>query len=586
MEVYILNILTQSFKRQFQGRGWEFLLKVCSIVGINFVLVTIWTISVLEVPWLEILMLVIVTIFTGFAIACTIVFVRKVGQREHPIQTSSVRKKRYIKKKEIKGKFDTVLIASQILRALVKSMPVVGPGLEEISFGTYEKIESKEARLLLNFIVEHLGEEIKSLSEIALSEEDLKSRIDNLLRSQYETREIILREIKKSIDTTDKSVSDSIEDYLLDIAKDKKTTVPLGFDIFAIPITLNPGELKIDGILPFAKIPQRKILIHGKPACGKTTAVKRIFITANDNPELIPIELSAGDVGDISEVEKRTRRKLSLSYEKTFTVLENAGRFFYIFDGLNEYREIENLARDIYMLSNSFLHSKFLVTCRSHEYKSKAKAKLEGFYPFEIKDLSWTDQKKFFEGKVTNEAKRNILLTAFRENFLLQEVCSNQFIFLMAAELIPERKILPRISSEFYNLFLHRFLLTWEKSLEVEKKKKYLEEIAYRMSYSEVSKVRIDQEQVIDIIRDVGVTDAEAVLEELLHNGLLERKHGSVRFFQQTFQEFLLASYLVRKGIFPKELSRNQDGYLEYRGLEIRDVSECFYLELTGIKTI
>ena len=281
-----------------------------------------------------------------------------------------------MKKEEIRPKFDTNLIARQILRALVKSIPVAGSGLDELSFGTYEKIKSREAELSRNLILEHLGDEIKNLSETVLTEEDLESKISSLLQSQYETREIILSEIRKFIDAKDKTISDSIANYLSYISKETARTRPLGFDIFALPITLNPGNLKFDGIHTILKITHRKIVIHGKPACGKSTTVKRILITAMNHPEMIPIQLSAGDIGDLLKVQERTCTKLSLSSKGMFTTLENKGRFLYIFDGLNEYRDIETLSRDIYMLSDSLIHSKFLVTCRSHEYKSEAKPEL------------------------------------------------------------------------------------------------------------------------------------------------------------------------------------------------------------------
>ena len=164
------------------------------------------------------------------------------------------------------------------------------------------------------------------------------------------------------------------------------------------------------------------------------------------------------------------------------------------------------------------------------------------------------------------------------------EVCSNQFIFLMAVGLIPDEKIPPRISSEFYELFLRRFLVAWEKSPDLEDKRKFLEEIAYWMTYSRGSKATIQEDELKQTIKDIGITDGKKVLEELFHNGLLEKKDSSVKFFQETFQEFLLASWLIHKGIFPKDLTRNKKGYLQYKELEISEFSERFYLELSGIQ--
>ncbi len=493
-----------------------------------------------------------------------------------------------MKSDEGKRKFRGEFVASQILRALVKSIPVAGPGLEEIFFGSAEKVDARKRDESLRFILEHLSAEIEGISAAILTEEELDFRVRSLLRSKDDIRETLLGEVSKHIPDTDRPISDSISRYLRDIARETIGTIPADFDIFAIPIKLDPGNLQFEDVRTILRIRERRIVLHGKPASGKTTAVNRVLATAREQASLIPIRLGARDVSDLRSVQDATCAKLGLPSTAVYTRLEMDGRLLYLLDGLNEYPDVETLARDIYDLSDSLMHSRFLVTCRSHEYRAQAKAHLKGFKRFVIKDLSWDDQKNFILHKVKPKSKRERLLSAFRHQPLLRKACSNQFIFLMAVLVVPDQKIELRVTSDFYASFLRRFLGDWEKYADVERRKELLEEIAHAMSSSGETRVSIGEEQAENVAGAIDMDEGPQLLREMFRSGLLEKHEGGVKFFQQTFQEFLLASWMIRSGVFPKHLERKENGRLEHKQekWEMTELSERFYLELSGILTL
>jgi len=229
-----------------------------------------------------------------------------------------------------------------------------------------------------------------------------------------------------------------------------------------------------------------------------------------------------------------------------------------------------------------------LVTCRSYEYKTYIQHILTGFCPYRIKDLTLDDQKRFIERRINNELQKKKLLLAFEDHPDLQEVCTNQFTFLIAIDAVPRAEIPPRLSSDLYELFLQRFLGVWERIKDIKAKRIILEEIAHSMTYSKkVNKVLLDEEKVLEELVKAGVNDSKNALNDLFKHGLLESIQAKVEFFQESFQEFLVASWLIRKGVYPKYFTRDEKtGDLRYEGLEISKLTLQFYLELGGISDI
>jgi hypothetical protein len=156
----------------------------------------------------------------------------------------------------------------------------------------------------------------------------------------------------------------------------------------------------------------------------------------------------------------------------------------------------------------------------------------------------------------------------------------------MVLELILEKDFVPKTISDVYESFLPRFLRKWEKEPDhLDEKRRLLEYIAYRISLSTDIETLILERVILDYIKETEVPDGKEILKELYKNGLLEKKDESIKFFQQTFQEFLLASWMIEHKVFPIHLTRNQKNRLKYEQLEISEMAERFYLELSGIQS-
>jgi GTPase SAR1 family protein len=377
--------------------------------------------------------------------------------------------------------------------------------------------------------------------------------------------------------------SNHIDEYLASLTGKEDGKTVHGFDVHCLPITIKPGNIKFVGHVTLDDIRDRCIVIHGPPACGKTTLVKRIITTTTPESRYIPIEIPPSDHVDILVIRAIVGRLLKLKNESAFEKLENTGRLIFIFDGLNEIKPIRNTSRSLLSLAEQLESSRFLVTCRSHELK--AEANLYGFKEFEIQALSREDQIAFIKTKIADEQMRDSLQKTFEERDDLRSMCSNQFLFLMTVRLMGENRLFPEKISDFYSEFLSGFLIEWEKAKGVKRMRQVLEDIAYAMVQSSSSKTYLEETMIDELWNGERQVCTESEFTSLLKSGFVEKRGSAYRLFQETFQEYLLASWLVHHGIFPVHLKEVATGKWSYKDeFELSELVQRFYLELSGIR--
>jgi len=377
--------------------------------------------------------------------------------------------------------------------------------------------------------------------------------------------------------------SKHVDEYLASLTGKEDGKTVHGFDVHSLPITIKPGNIKFVGQVTLNDIRDRCIVIHGPPACGKTTIVKRILTTTTYQSRYIPIEIPPYDHIDIIVIRALVIKRLKLENENSFEQLENTERLFFIFDGLNEVKNIKSISRQLSSLSEQLESSHFLVTSRTHELRTEAN--LHGFKELEIQALSLEDQLAFIKAKIENEELRNKLLKIFEGKSYLRSMCSNQFLFFMAVRLFAENRLLPDKISDFYSEFLRVFLIGWEKMKGIERMKQVLENIAYAMIQSSSSKTYLKETKVDYLWNGEKPICSESEFTSLLKSGFIEKRGGAYRLFQETFQEYLLASWLVRHGKFPIHLKEIPSGKWTYEGeFELSQLALRFYLELSGIR--
>ncbi|GEM_PF-6037364 len=430
-----------------------------------------------------------------------------------------------------------------------------------------------------------LGEQ-EQLEQIRRFKETLPEEIfywpyANLDEFERLVRNHLTQYIKTQLDM---EVSRRVDIYLNSLSGKEEGKTVHGFDIHSLPITLKPGNIEFIGQETLLKIPERCFVIHGLPASGKTTIIKRILTSTNSKASYIPIEISPSDNIDILFAHALVKNLLKYKNENAFEHLENKGRFLFIYDGLNEAKNIYTTSRQLSSLAEQLESSHFLVTSRSYELR--AEASLDGFKEYQIQPLSFEDHINFIKKNINNDEElRNKLIEIFENQHYLKSMCSNQFIFIMAIRLLKENRLVPERISDFYKEFLHSFLLQWMKTKGTERMREVLEGIAYAMVRSSSSKTYLEEAIIDNLWNTTPQVCTSAEFEFLLKSGFIEKRGKFYRLFQETFQEYLLASWLVRHGIFPVHLKQIMPGKWSYRDeFELSELIQRFYLELSGIK--
>lgn len=357
----------------------------------------------------------------------------------------------------------------------------------------------------------------------------------------------------------------------------------IGADLFALQIRIEPAGINLETINDYARIADRNIALLGKPGSGKTTAVKRISATALGQYELIPVTLRRDWLTDSAAVSKKVCESIKIDYESSFRTLEASGRLLLVFDALDQVEQMDEKFGTIYDLAmGHFRHSHFLVTCREEEYRSISDR--QDFREQHIQDLDWNAMKSFFP-KMDNPKHRDSLRRTLKCDDTLREFCSNPFIFVMVARILRKHDSLPSQVHKIYDQFLRDFL-QWEQGrttavqLDYEVIRKSLEKVAWHIAMESPNRDDVPRESLLGKL-------SASVLDNLLIHGILEESAAGIKFFQQTFQEFLFASQLVSRKVLPIEFAPDKQGILRYRqNAYLSSRTLLFYKEMMGFDRI
>jgi hypothetical protein len=176
---------------------------------------------------------------------------------------------------------------------------------------------------------------------------------------------------------------------------------------------------------------------------------------------------------------------------------------------------------------------------------------------------------------------KNAVLKAFDREPTLRELCRNQLLFLLAVELIPSSKNLGLRRTDLYSEFILRYF-DWLDVRPLEKPPiiAFIAELAFEMRKSLKSGTLIRNHRMNELINEKAEFNGIHISRMLYRYGLAEKRGNYTRFFQETFQEYLCAYYLVSKGIRADDLQK-KDGRLFYKNVELTDVIGTFMAELT-----
>jgi hypothetical protein len=392
-----------------------------------------------------------------------------------------------------------------------------------------------------------------------------------------------------------KAIEEKVKEYLTMIEKKEikviKKKEPFQYSIFAIPIQFGDDKKSLDSIRPiikvFNRLNNRIILLHGNPACGKTTAINRILRTANKQKigtPIVPILLDDGLLVSRERVIEETLIQVGLSSSTLFYRLEADHRFLFIYDALNEPPGNANdFAVKIRNLQEKLPHSKFLITCRTFEYNSFVKSSLPPHNAFLIHELNATMQNWFIQNKINGLENQQKVIDALN-NEELRIICNNQFIFLMVVDLILFNNIIPKSVCDVYEKFLPKFLTEWEKEKDLESIMHVLKTIAHNMTMNNM--VEIPKPSLTNLLKHEDVANIDQIIDKLLKSGLIIILKNNLKFFQQTLLEYLFALFLIDNCHYPKRFTLSLSDLIYDNKLSFYGPAKRFYMELSGLKDL
>ena len=323
----------------------------------------------------------------------------------------------------------------------------------------------------------------------------------------------------------------------------------------SIDCTRNRNRQRDDKVMSSSKLwekEDRLVLLLGPPACGKTTYCRRL--RARPPKGMIPVTIGPNLPCTANEALKLLGDSADVHDEEFLRDLESEGNLIFIVDGIGEQgRKAQRIVKSLDQLAKELKHSRFLVTCRTGDWP-KDQLWLPEFVKWFILDLDQDGWNSFLDDQEPGLQER--MNNALKEQSALRELCSNQFLFLIAASVLakqegPSAKV-TRVG--LYDRFLDEFLAEWEKLTPIARAAvvRCLQDLAVEMRISGEVRTELSYDNTEDVLRrwllpNASQREVEKALGQLYSIGLLEESSGSIRFFQETFQEYLCAKWLTER---------------------------------------
>ncbi|WP_455711069.1 NACHT domain-containing protein [Streptomyces nodosus] len=344
------------------------------------------------------------------------------------------------------------------------------------------------------------------------------------------------------------------------------------------------------------------LTVLGSPGSGKTTLLehttltlasgKRRWVRARNAslPILLALREHVRDFapttagspaspgpGPLANLVRRSLTGVSLGPEPTgwFEDQLDKGRCVIMLDGLDEVSNADDRRRTIEWVERQIARypkNRWVLTSRPHGYGplrlSRAQVlEVRRFTPEQITNfvMGWYRAIEQLDNRGGREndanAKATDLLRRMREEPMLYDLGSNPLLLTMIANVHRYRGALPGTRSELYAEICQ--VLLWKRK-EAEglpiaagepsgaDKEEALQELAYVMMSERVSNISSDEamQWVRPSLSAAGFTvSANQFLAEISKCGLLvEREPGVYSFAHQTFQEYLAAAYIAKRG--------------------------------------
>lgn len=349
---------------------------------------------------------------------------------------------------------------------------------------------------------------------------------------------------------------------------------------------LQPDSLEIPQRLAGMEIIQQhpKLILLGKPGCGKTTFLRYLSIQCNQGriyADKVPIFVRLKDFAECTSNYSLLEYIASQFIGDEAIILKllekvlKYGRAFILLDGLDEVRDEHDrrVFRQVFEFFDRFYLNQFIITCR---VAAKCYT-IEDFTEVEIADFDGPQVTEFVENWFRTRSLRQAeqLLSAIHAQKTLREIARTPLLLTLLCLVFEDAGKLPSSDVEIYQESLEIFLRKWDEKRNVQRgsdnqllsmreTKELLKQIAFlTLKHNRYLIEQRELEQYIeDYIRqtpDATVNqrnlDSEAILKmiEAQYGLLVERAKGIYSFCHFGFHEFFAAQYLAGSiDSFPK----------------------------------
>jgi predicted NACHT family NTPase len=353
-------------------------------------------------------------------------------------------------------------------------------------------------------------------------------------------------------------------------------------------IGLGREQERVSGLEVLAK--NTNLMVVGKPGSGKTTYLQRVVTECNAGklqahriPVLIRLRDFVKDGREVAYALKPyldKRRQLSDAES-----LLKQGRVLVLLDGLDEVtgEDGKNITNEIKKFARDYPQVQVIVTCRTQSQESR----FERFDYVEVADFNEGQVRSFsehwFKAVIGDELvgltkAQEFLDQLFREeNKSIRELAITPILLSLTCAVFHETGKFYSKRSKLYEEGLELLLEQWDKSREIERDEIYRDLSVERklelLSYLAVKKfeqtqyVLFEQTEIERYIAEflgIGQRDSRAVLRamEAQHGLLIERAQKVWSFSHLTFQEYLVAKYLVDNRATQEEVFQQLEVYI------------------------
>lgn len=315
------------------------------------------------------------------------------------------------------------------------------------------------------------------------------------------------------------------------------------------------------------------LMVVGKPGSGKTTDLQRIVTECNDGklqaqriPMLIKLRNFVDDGRKYAyNLEQFLGQLWRLSNADIELVLSQ-GRALVLLDGLDEVtgEAGKEITKEIKRFARAYPQVQVVVTCRTQSQESR----FERFDYVEVADFNEQQVRAFAEhwfgtvcGDTGENKARDFLEQLFREeNKPIRELAITPILLSLTCLVFRGKGQFYSKRSKLYEEGLELLLVQWDKSREVERDEVYRDLSVERklelLSYVAVKKfeqeqyVLFEQEELEGYIGEfLGIErrESQGVMRAIAyqHGLLIERSRKVWSFSHLTFQEYLVAKYII-----------------------------------------